>query len=108
MMIIVSLEQYFVTATQAQAKVRPFKWVSAQDAELDDVVERLQRHAARDMNFSVRELEQLDQFVREADATGQKVTYFSLEKGESLRVEIRTDEEQQAHSDRMDKLLRGK
>lgn len=103
MFVIVSIEQLAVDKAH---KVRPFKWVSAQDTDLEAIIVRLQRHAAKDMNFDVNELEKLNQFVFEADATGQKVTYFSLERGESIRVEIRTDEEQQAHCDRMDRLLK--
>lgn len=85
--VIVQIESW--SNIPFENKLRPFRWISSTSEEIDDaLVEKLAKYAVRDMNFDKAELDRLVLFINEAEASGQKKTYFTLNDNESISIEI--------------------
>lgn len=87
--VIVRIETLMVGSFAATGNIRPHYWVSSMGDEIDDaLIEKLIKYARRDMNLNEAELRRLELFVNEAEASGQKKTFFTLNDNESISIEI--------------------
>lgn len=101
--VIVRIEQLI---TGEGGNSRPFNWISSSHEEVgEDIITKLAKYAARDMNFNQAELAKLRTFVLEAAATGQKQTYFGLNDNESIVIEIRDQDDIEGQKAAINKLL---
>lgn len=92
--VIVRIETLMVGSFPAAGNIRPYYWVSSMGDEIDDaLVEKLIKYAQRDMKLNKAELSRLELFINEAEASGQKKTFFTLNDNESISIQILNQDE---------------
>lgn len=103
--IIVSVMPTTFDPLSGPVTKRPHQWVSAHDPSLDVMLPVLNRHAARDMNFTDEEGARMSDIVKDCFAKEYKNTMVRFNDDEFLCVAILDEEDLRLREEALNELL---
>lgn len=104
--IIVSIVQVGIAAG-GEMPIRPFRWVSSSDTDLEVMLDKINKLAIKDMNTTPSESDDIVRIVRKVFDRQEKNYSIRFNSGETLRIEIRDEADIAARRAEVDQLMFG-